>query len=119
MLSKGGGQDELFKTLQGHQQLLEAGFAALVDMRNRLSGSELAGQWSGKVMVLHLEATEFKATLRRTHSPLRSRHDVKALLTVQHEQQAAEQHGVDRNIQQVRTRRAIRAQFVRNSCAIR
>ena len=43
------------------------------------------------------------------------RHDVKALLTVQHEQQAAEQHGVDRNIQQVRIRHAIRAQFVRNS----
>ena len=39
------------------------------------------------------------------------RHDVKALLTVQHEQQAAEQHGVDRDIQQVRTR----PQFRRNS----
>ena len=44
------------------------------------------------------------------------RHDVKALLTVQHEQQAAEQHGVEtRDIQQVRARDAIRAQFLRNS----
>ena len=44
------------------------------------------------------------------------RHDVKALLTVQHEQQAAEKHGVEtRDIQQVRTRHAIPAQFLRNS----